>query len=247
MSDNNARRQRQPMPQVDVVLLERTLFEPPRASAAARWATYVRRLFPNAEVVPYAWHLISHGPEDGLRDLSSRTLEGEAHKFGQLQDTSEVKHAWDAVRPCYESLGAKRICVRTPASVTPGPVGRKRLRTFVEARRAEGYEVVWEPEGLWSPAEVAVFSAELSITPMGRAFVAGRPNVEPEEPEVLYHRASWLRIDAMGRRPRLSADQLDALADHADVTSAPTFVFAGVKALPNLMATVDALELAVAD
>ena len=62
LSDNNARRQRQPMPKVDVVLLERTLFEPPRASAAGRWATQVRRLFPNAEVIPYAWHLLTHGP-----------------------------------------------------------------------------------------------------------------------------------------------------------------------------------------
>lgn len=232
------------MPLVDVVLLERTLFEPPRANAAGRWATQVRRLFPNAEVVPYAWHLLTHGPDDGLRGLSSRSLEGQAHKFGGLQNSDEVARAWEAVRPCYEALGAKRIVIRTPASLTPGAVGRKRLQTFVENRRADGYELVWEPEGLWSPPEVANLAASLKITAMGPAFVAGRPNTDPntgDDPEVLYHRSAWLRVDAMGRRPRLSADQLDAIADHTDVVANSTLIFAGPKALANLEATADSL------
>lgn len=228
------------MPQVDVVLLERTLFEPPRASAAGRWATQVRRLFPNAEVIPYAWHLLSHGPDDGLRGLSSRTLEGEPHRFGSLQDSDEVARAWEAVRPCYDALGAKRIVVRTPASLTPGALGRKRLQGFVEKRRADGFEIVWEPEGLWAPAEACAFAASLNITAMGPAFVAGRPNTD-EDPEVLYDRGAWLRVDAMGRRPRLSADQLDALADHLDVVPNATLVFAGPRALANLEATADSV------
>lgn len=240
LSDNNARRQRQPLPLVDVVLLERTLFEPPRANAAGRWATHVRRLFPNAEVIPYAWHLLTHGPDDGLRGLSSRSLEGQPHKFGGLQNSDEVGRAWEAVRPCYEALGAKRIVIRTPASLTPGAVGRKRLQTFVEQRRADGFELVWEPEGLWSPPEVVSQAASLKITAMGPAFVAGRPNTD-DDPEVLYHRSAWLRVDAMGRRPRLSADQLDAIADHVDVVSNPTLIFAGPKALANLEATADNL------
>lgn len=242
LSDNNARRQRKPLPQVDVVLLERTLFEPPRASAATRWADQVRRLFPNAEVIPFGWHLMSHGPDDGLRGLSSRSLEGEPRNFGGLQNTDEVGRAWEAVRPCYEALGAKRIALRTPASLTPGAIGRKRLQTFVEKRGDEGYGILWEPEGLWSAPEAAALAASLKITAMGPAFVAGRPNVEGANPEVLYHPSAWLRVDAMGRRPRLSADQLDALCDHADAVPGSTFVFAGPKALANLDATADALS-----
>ena len=243
LSDNNARRQRKPLPDVSHVLLERTLFEPPRASAAMRWATQVRRLFPNAEVIPYAWHLLSHGPDDGLRGLSSRTLEGEPRKFGGLQASDEVARAWEAVRPCYDALGAKRIVVRTPTSITPGAIGRKRLQAFTEARRADGVELVWEPEGLWGPTETTALARSLGVTPMGPAFVAGRPNNEGADPEVLYHPQAWLRVDAMGRRPRLSADQLDALADHVDVVGAATLVFAGPKALSNLSAAADALEL----
>ena len=229
------------MPQVEVVLLERTLFEPPRASAAARWAKQVRRLFPNAEVIPYAWHLLSHGPDDGLRGLSSRTLEGQPHKFGGLQDSDEVARAWEAVRPCYEALGAKRLAVRTPTSLTPGAVGRKRLQTFVEKRRADGFDIVWEPEGLWAAPDAAAFASSLGITLMGPAFVAGRPNTD-EDPEVMYDRAAWLRVDAMGRRPRLSADQLDAIADHLDVVPDSTLIFAGPRALANLVATADSVE-----
>lgn len=242
LSDSNGRRQRHPLPDVSFVLLERTLFEPPRAGAASRWASHVRRLFPNATVVPYAWHLISHGPDDGLRGLSSRTLEGAPHKFGGLQATDEVRRAWEAVRPCYEALGAKHIIVRTPTSVTPGPVGRKRLATFVEARKQEGYDVIWEPEGLWSAAEARALAKELGITVLGPAFVAGRPNVEPEDPQTLYHRDCWLRVDAMGKRPRVSADQLDALADHLDLHPKTTLIFAGPKALGNLAAAHDSLD-----
>jgi len=240
LSDNNARRQRRPMPQVDVVLLERTLFEPPRASAAGRWAAQVRRLFPNAEVIPYAWHLLSHGPDDGLRGLSSRTLDGEARKFGGLQDTDEVARAWEAVRPCYEALGAERIAVRTPASLTPGAVGRKRLGTFFERRIQDGFGIVWEAEGLWAPTEAIVLANSLGVTPMGPAFVAGRPNTE-DDPEILFHRSAWLRVNAMGRRPRLSADQLDAVADHIDAVPDCTLIFAGPKAIANLEATADSI------
>jgi hypothetical protein len=241
LSDNNGRRQRQPMPQVGLVLLERTLFEPPRASAAARWANHVRRMFPNAEIIPYAWHLLSHGPDDGLRAMSSRTLDGSPHKFGSLQDSDEVRRAWEAVRPCYEALGAKRIVARTPTSLAPGAVGRKRLQTFTERRREEGFELVWEPQGLWSAPEVVTLASSLKIDAMGPAFLAGRPNVETDEPEILYHRSAWLRVDAMGRRPRLSADQLDALADHVEMVPDATLVFAGPKALANLEAVVDTL------
>ncbi len=243
LSDDNARRQRNPVPLVDIVLLERTLFEPPRAGPAARWGAQVRRLFPNAELIPYTWHLVSHGPDDGLRGLSSRTLEGDPRKFGGLQDTDEVKRAWDAVHPCYEALGAKRIAVRTPTSLTPGAVGRKRLQTFIERRQAEGFEIVWEPEGLWAPAETTTLATSLKVSPIGPAFVAGRPNTEPGDPEVLYHRAAWLRVDAMGRRPRVSADQLDAIADHVDMVPSTTLIFSGPRALSNLAATADALEL----
>jgi hypothetical protein len=100
---------------------------------------------------------------------------------------------------------------------------------------------VWEPQGLWSAPEVVTLASSLKIDAMGPAFLAGRPNVETDEPEILYHRSAWLRVDAMGRRPRLSADQLDALADHVEMVPDATLVFAGPKALANLEAVVDTL------
>jgi hypothetical protein len=234
LSETNAARLRDPVPEIDLVLLGRTLFDPPRAAAAARWATRLRRLFPGAELVPYVWHLVTHGPDDGLREHASRTLEGPRHAFGQLQDTPEAARAWDAFAPCITAMAATRLVFRTPASITPGALGRKRITAFVEARRAEGRSLVWEPQGLWTPSEAALFARALDVALLHPAFVGGRPLLDEDDPPRLVAPDAWLRIDPIGRRPQLSADQLDALADHLELAPASTLVFTGPRAIANL-------------
>lgn len=236
LTEGNEGRQRSPVPEADLVLLERTLFDPPRAAAAGRWQAQIERLFPNAELIPYVWHLISHAVEDGLRAQSSRTLQGEPHLFGQLQATREVEQAWDAAMQAYTALKAKRVVLRTPPSLSPGPVGRKRIESFIQTRREQSLAVVWEPEGLWEPDEAASFADSLGVDFMWRAFSGGRP-VRPDGSTdgTLVAPSAWLRVEGMGRRPRLSADQLDALLEHAEsVDVQPTLIFSGPKALSNL-------------
>src|SRR5688572_27705191 len=96
LNEANARDQRAAVTGLDFVLLERTLFDPPRAAAAKRWREQIERVFPGAELIPYVWHLISHAPEDGLRARTTRTLTGVPHAFGHLQNTPEVQQAWAA-------------------------------------------------------------------------------------------------------------------------------------------------------
>ncbi len=237
LSENQTRRVTEVVEHVDLVLLERTLFDLPRAAAAGRWLGQLRHTSPNAELVPYVWHLVSHGNDDGLRDLGSRTLSGPPQAFGLLQDTPQVQQAWEGLMQCIGALEATRVVLRTPTSVTPGPVGRKRLETWVAARKAEKLNVLWEPEGLWQADEATNLSTILGIDVLGRAFAAGRPNYSELEPELLFHPGAWLRVDGMGKRPRLSADQLDALLEHCEVQPDTTMVFAGPKAIGNFKAT----------
>lgn len=236
LSDSNVGRNPSTIKGVDRLLLERTLYDPPRAAAAGKWADQLRSNFPGAELIPYAWHLISHGPEDGLRDVGSRTLSGPPRAFGHLQDTPQVTQAWDAFEQGMTAMGANRVVVRTPPTVAPGAVGRMRIEAFAKLRASTGTSIVWEPEGLWSAVEATTLARGLGIDVIGRAFVAGRPDSCEDEPGILYRRGTWLRVDGTGRRPRLSADQLEAIAEHAELDPETTFVFSGPKAIANLRA-----------
>jgi hypothetical protein len=220
LSQHNVRRLRRPEPDVALVLLERTLLDPPRAAAARRWGAWLRRFFPNAELVPYAWHLVTHPPEEGLRARSTRTLEGPPHAFGLLQPTREVEQAWDATRQTALALGAERVALRTPTGLSPGPVGRQRLAAFVAKHGGES-ALIWEPHGLWTPAQVELLAEELGLTPILDAFDEPGPR-------------AWLRVEPMLRTTRLDPDQTDDLLELIDARDEPVVLFAGSAALANL-------------
>lgn len=219
---------------IGLVLLERTLLDPPRAAATGRWCALVRKRFPAAELVPYAWHLVSHAREDGLRERSSRRPAGDDHAFGGLQTTPEVQRAWEVTQLAAQACAAKRIALRTPPSLAPGGLGRKRLREFVTARAAEGLATIWEPEGLWEPRDAVAFADELGIAALVPAFEGGRPRWTQDGGTTLVGATAMLRIDGTGPRARVDARQVDALADHLDAHPDAVLVFAGPRALANL-------------
>lgn len=229
LSQSNARRLRRSEPDIRVALLERTLHDPPRAAAARRWASRLRRMLPEAELVPYAWHLVTHAPEDRLRARSARSLEGAPYRFGLLQDTREVEQAWDATRQTASALGARRIALRTPPGLAPGPLGRRRLQDFVARRAAEGVQLLWEPQGLWTPTEADSAASALGLTLLLDAFDEPVPG-------------AWLRVDPMRRGARLGFDQIDALIERIEAEPDAVLVFAGSAAIGNLVAVRDALE-----
>lgn len=236
LNPSNGARRGRTVQGVDLLMLERTLIDPPRAKAAGTWAAELRRSFPGAQLLPYLWHLISHMPDEGLREQGSRSLEGPASAFGGLQPTPQNEQAWDSMRPCIAALGAEAIVVRTAVSVAPGPVGKKRLTAFIEARRAEQVRVVWEPEGVWEPRDAVAFGTTVQTHVLTRAFSAGRPNYASEGSDLIGPPQSWLRVDGLPGRPRLNPDQLAALATHAETTPDAVIVFAGPMALANLAA-----------
>lgn len=233
LSPGHAHAMRTAMPGVGLVLLERTLLDPPRAQALRRWSAQVRRTFPDAELVPYVWHLVTHAAEDGLLQRAARTLPGPPTAFGHLRDTREIQQAWAVSRQAAEILGTRRMALRTPSGVSPGSIGRTRLRAAVDAQRAEGFELVWEPEGLWDPPSALAVGDELGIRVILPAFEGGRPLLADEHGPVLVDARAWLRIEGRGRRPRLTPDQIDAIVDHVDAIDDAVLLFAGSHALAN--------------
>jgi len=228
---------------VQLVALRSTLLNPPRAAAARALAEHVRGIHPNAVLVPYVWHLVSHGDSDGLREAGTRTLPGEARRFGHLQDTPEVQSAWEVTLRCAREMGADRVILRTPPSFTPGTINQARLGAFVEARAAEGLRVVWEIDGLWEPAATLALARKLDIDTLVPAFEGtGRPVPQTYE-------RRWLRVDSAGATERLRgalAESLVFALANADALEDTTILFAGGRAHANLRAfarSLDAAEL----
>jgi hypothetical protein len=240
LGQHNARARTSPDPRVERLLLERTLLDPPRAAAAKRWAEQVRRTYPAAELVPYVWHLVSHGPEEHMAERTTRSLPGPLHLFGGVQDSPQTRQAWEVTRLCIDAIGARSVVLRTPPSVTPGALGRGRVRAFVETRRAEGVAVVWEPEGLWEPAVAAALAQEAGATLMLPAFAGGRA-LRNEEGDGLAVPGAWLRVDGSGPRQTIHGGIVDDLLDHAETAADTVLVFTGPRAHANLGMVADAL------
>ncbi|MCH9688504.1 MAG: hypothetical protein K0V04_44145 [Deltaproteobacteria bacterium] len=241
LSQHNARARRPPDSRVEVVLLERTLLDPPRAAATKRWGEQLRRSFPKAKLVPYAWHLLSHGPDERMQQRTTRTLSGEPHGFGDLQDNPQTRQAWDVTRLCLEALGSSTLAVRTPPSLTPGSLGRTRIRAFVEARKAAGIDVIWEPQGLWEAPDAILFARQIGCAVMFPAFAGGRA-VRTEGGDGLAASGAWLRVDGSGPRQAIHGGHVDDLLDHLDVEPNTVTVFAGPRARNNLAQLSDALN-----
>ena len=80
---------------VDVLVLRSTFLNPPRAAAAKRIAERVHELHPDAELVPYAWHYLTHEPGDGINVGSNRSLEPSFGNYGHLRGAArDVWSAW---------------------------------------------------------------------------------------------------------------------------------------------------------
>lgn len=259
LTQHNARARKHPDPRVELLLLERTLLDPPRAAAAKRWAAQIRRAYPKAQLLPYAWHLISHGPEEKMAGRTTRALTGPPHLFGGVQDSPQTRQAWEVTRLCLEAMEASTVVLRTPPSVTPGALGRARIRAFVAARRAEGLatadasepatespaapagiDVVWEPEGLWEPPVAAAFAHEIGASLLLPAFAGGRA-LRNEDGDGLVVPGVWLRVDGSGPRQGIHGGMVDDLVDHTETAESTVLVFTGPRAHANLGLVADAL------
>ena len=168
-------------------------------------------------------------------------------------------------RLCLEAMEASTVVLRTPPSVTPGALGRARIRAFVEARRAEtlpapqatdpegpakealpgegaGIQVVWEPEGLWEPPVAAAFAREAGVSLLLPAFAGGRA-LRNEDGDGLVVPGAWLRVDGSGPRQAIHGGVVDDLLEHAETAEHTVLVFAGPRAHANLGLVADALGL----
>ena len=106
IDDESLLRTGRPDDPVDVVVLRWTFLNPPRAAAAKRIAERIRSVHADAELIPYAWHYLSHEPGDGIAVGSNRSLEPNAGSYGHLRGDAR-EHVWSVTKICAEALGAE--------------------------------------------------------------------------------------------------------------------------------------------
>lgn len=214
---------------VDVVLLRSTFVDPPRAAGARSLAQTIERHHPQAMRVPYAWSCITHNDHD-QPSRGTRTVPGETRNLGHLQSSDEVEHAWQVTQTAMEGLGAKQLILRTPPTFGPGSLQRRRLAAFQKKVAEQGFHIVWEPEGLWTPDVARPVARQLGLDLMIPATsVTGQvsPDLGPD----------WLRVE--GELPgrvaeNLAYELLGTLQDQVDGDRTTTLVFDGPRAYANL-------------
>lgn len=222
---------------VDVVVLRSTFLNPPRGAAARRMGERVHERHPDAELVPYAWHYLTHGRDDGVAVGSNRSLGDEHGSHGHLRGDGSA-HAWEITKICAAALDARHVVLRTPSSFSPSSLSRRSFREFLALRGADDPKLVWEPEGLWTPAEAAAFAGPLGVEIMTSAVGMTGQLLEVEG-------ARWLRIQG-AKDGRLRSSHAEVLAFELADQPAPEpriLLFDGRRAYANLRAFVRASEL----
>lgn len=235
---------------VDIIVLRSTFLNPPRAAAARRIAERIRSVHADVELIPYAWHYLTHEAGDGVVVGSNRSLEPNLGSYGHLRGDAR-DHIWTVTKLCAEAMGATRVVIRTPPSFSPGSLSRKRFKSFAESLGPDDPKLLWEPEGLWTAAQAAVFAAEFGIEIIAPAFSMTGQLLE-------FEGANWLRISG-SKDARLRSSHAEILADalteldrelDQELTEDPdeaeslNLLFDGPRAYANLRAFAGALASA---
>ena len=214
---------------VEVVVLRSTFLNPPRAAATKRIARRIKQRHTEAELIPYAWHYLTHDADDGLEIGSNRSLDAPAGSYGHFRGDA-IGQAWEITKICAEALDlASRVVVRTPPSFSPGSLSRRRFTRFVEGLGPSDPKLIWEPQGLWTSEGAAAFAKPLGVEILAPAFgLTGQP--------LEFEGASWLRIGG-AKDARLRSSHAEILANELlGRDEELTVLFEGPRAYTNLRA-----------
>jgi uncharacterized protein YecE (DUF72 family) len=123
--------------------------------------------------------------------------------LGELATSTLDSGLVEATRRTAETLGARWLLVRTPASAAPSTRTRSRLSHLFESLAGAAQGLAWEPRGMWSDEELAAIAEELGITVV-------RDLAEQDAPPgpIVY-----TRLLALGRNSRLGSGAIERVTD----------------------------------
>lgn len=111
-----------------------------------------------------------------------------------------------ATRDAAQTLGARWLVVRTPATVQPSARSRARLERLVKALEGAAEGIAWEPRGVWSDEEMIAVAEELGVTLV-------RDLAEHDAPpgDVVY-----TRLLGLGRNARIGSGAIERVSERLE-------------------------------
>lgn len=109
-------------------------------------------------------------------------------------------------RHAAETVGARWLLLRTPASAGPSARTRARLARLVEQLAGAAGGIAWEPRGAWTDEEVVEVASELEL-----ALVRDLAEQDPPPSPVVY-----TRLLALGRNSRLGSGAIERVAERLE-------------------------------
>jgi uncharacterized protein YecE (DUF72 family) len=145
-----------------------------------------------------------------LKRLAGQAPEGFAFSLvlpKQLAELAETPApaALEAVRAAADTLGARFVLVRTPASFTPSARSRARLARLAEGLRGKS-AIAWEPRGIWTDEEIAACAAELELVA-----VRDLAEQDPVPGPIVY-----TRLLALGRNARVGSAAIERVSERLE-------------------------------
>ncbi len=111
-----------------------------------------------------------------------------------------------ATRRAAETIGARWLLLRTPASAGPSARTRARLGRLAQELTGAAGGIAWEPRGAWTDEEVVEVAGELDL-----ALVRDLAEQEPPPSPVVY-----TRLLALGRNSRLGSGAIERVAERLE-------------------------------
>lgn len=131
--------------QFKLLEVQRTFYQPPRLSTAAKW----RQQAPADFVFTLkAWQLITHrAASPTYRRLRERLCQEELALAGDFQWNRVTQMAWERTLAVAEALNAAAIVFQTPASFRPNQGNLRQFRRFFATIRRGPQRLIFEPRG----------------------------------------------------------------------------------------------------
>lgn len=146
---------------------------------------------------------------DPLSEKSAPPAAFDKRQFGLFAPSDANRAVWDEVRGQADALRADAVLFRSPPAFSPSQENLDNLRRFRESIIGEvPFDLVWEPRGIWQPAEVLALGEELGFT------IVRDPHLESRLPDPVPN--AYYAITAPAGHLRFSEDDLFDLNEFFD-------------------------------
>ena len=206
----------------NVVEVQQTFYELPRASTALKWAEEAGEGF---EFTMKAWQLITHDPKSPTyKRLKTPLNPAKIKNYGFFRHTEEVYEAWERTKEIALALKASIVVFQCPPSFVPSEENKHNMKSFFSTVDRGPFTFAWEPRGYWNESEIEKLCRELKLIHV----------VDPFKAKSRWGDTRYYRLHGIGGyNYRYSKEELCSLLSFAEEGLPVYFMFNNVYMYEN--------------